>query len=327
MSISVVFMGTPEFAVPPLNALYEAEGIEIEAVVTQPDRPKGRGKRLSFSPVKQCAIEMGLSILQPENAGDKAFIERINGIKPDFLVVAAYGQILKKGLLAAPGIMPVNIHASLLPKYRGAAPIQWAILNGDPASGITIMEMDEGMDTGPIILQQGLAIGEYETFGSLYKRLSFLGAELIVRALKDIISGKLRPAPQPNVDITYAPPIKKSMLKIDWNVNAQKIANQIRAFDPSPGAWTHLKSCGQKRIRLFNPIVCQYESLSFNFTTEEFENAACGCVLSVTDGVIHIKCNNDTIIGIQEIQMEGKRRMWVKEFIRGKGIVKGDIFQ
>ncbi|OCC15801.1 Methionyl-tRNA formyltransferase [Dissulfuribacter thermophilus] len=309
--IKIVFMGTPEFAVPSLKALYH-EGFEILSVVTQPDRPRGRGRSCRPSPVKVSALDLGLSILQPEKASSPEFIEEICALKPDFLVVVAYGQILKKSLLECPTIMPVNVHGSLLPKYRGAAPIQWSILNGDETTGITIMQMDEGMDTGPILLMEEVSIGTDETFGELYNRLSQLGARLLVHALKEVANGKLSPKPQPTDGVSYAPPIKKELLKIDWNESSSLITRKIRAFDPRPGAWTVLLG---ERVRLFSPEIV-------DFSLSDLQDAIPGQIISTSSGKLIVR-TGDGAVGVSEIHPPGKRRMAVSDFLRGRKVEVG----
>ena len=312
--IRVVFMGTPEFAVPPLKTLMEA-GFDILAVVTQPDRPRGRGRRLMPSPVKEVALSAGLTVLQPEKASDPGFIKEIQGLGPDFLVVAAYGQILKKALLNTPRLMPVNVHASYLPRLRGAAPIQRAILSGDATTGITIMQMDEGMDTGPILLAEEIRIGDEETFGSLHDRLSNLGARLLIEALTGVLKGNIHPVPQPETGITYAPPIKKEELEIKWNAPSIQIHRKIRAFDPTPGAYTYIEG---NRVRLFTPMIIRDMS-------EPPSNIRPGTLLKVEKGEI-VVATGDGAIAIGEIQWPGKKRMSVDAFLRGHSLPEGLLF-
>ncbi len=309
----IVFMGTPEFAVPSLRSLLDA-GFKVEAVVTQPDRPRGRGRRLRPSPVKELALEMGLRVLQPERASDPLFIQEVAGMGPDFLVVAAYGQILKRPLLECARIMPVNVHGSLLPKFRGAAPIQRAILEGERQTGITIMEMDEGMDTGPILLMEGLKIGENETFGELHDRMAALGARLLIEALHGILTGELQPREQPKEGISYAPPIRKEELEIDWGQSAQVIHRQIRAFDPVPGAYT---TYGDERVRLFTPRLVHGQEIEGPFVPGE--------IIDVSNKGLTIWTGSGAIL-VKEVQWPGKRRMAVEAFIRGNPIPKGSVF-
>jgi len=313
--IKIVFMGTPEFAVPSLKALYEG-GYAIQCVVTQPDRPRGRGRKPRPSPVKAEAERLGLLVLQPEKVNSPLSTEQIRSFAPHFLIVVAYGQILGQGLLDAPSIMPVNVHASLLPRYRGAAPIQWSILNGDPSTGITIMVMDKGMDTGPILVQEEVPIGEEETFGGLYSRLSELGARLLLKALSGVMDGGIHPRPQPEEGASLAPPIGKDLSWIDWSKGSCSIHRKIRALDPRPGAFTTLYG---KRVRLFRPFFVDGEPLA-----RQGEVMDPGAVIAFHDTGLIVK-TGDGVIGIAEIQWPGKRRMAVTEFLRGHRVSKGTL--
>ena len=308
----IVFMGTPEFAVPSLKALLDGTD-EIVSVVTQPDRRRGRGKKLSPSPVKTLALERGVPILQPEKARDPGFIDEIREISPDFLVVAAYGQILSQELLDAPKIMPINVHGSLLPKYRGAAPIQWAIMACETETGITIMKMDAGMDTGPMLMQESLKIGGDETFGELYKRMAKTGASLLLKALDALREDNLPPIVQPEKGISYAPPIKPEMTRIDWSLPAKDLSCLMRALDPKPGAFTTMEG---KKIRLFSPAVQDNKSVSESPGTV-LKAGKEGVLISTGKGLLLAK----------EILYPGKRRMKVKDFLMGNKIPEGLVFK
>jgi methionyl-tRNA formyltransferase len=309
----IVFMGTPDFAVPALNALVEGPD-SVEAVVTQPDRPRGRGRKLVPSPVKELALKVGISVLQPERVREPSFIEQIRALRPDLLVVAAFGQILPPDLLAVPALMPVNIHASLLPALRGAAPMHWAILNGLEMTGITIMKMDEGMDTGDILLQKGFPLDEDETFGSLFPKMQETGASLLMKALDMLERGSLKPVKQPEEGVTMAPPLKKEMFHIDWNDDVLTLHRKMRAFDPSPGAWTEWNG---QRIRLFSPFVIDLPLAS---------DVVPGTVVEAGDNGIVVSASNGAI-GAREIQYPGKRRMECADFLRGRRIEPGELFQ
>jgi len=306
----IVFMGTPEFAVPSLNALLEGPD-DVVCVVTQPDRPRGRGRKLVPSPVKEVAQKNGIAVLQPERAREPGFVAEMKRLGPDLLVVAAYGQILSQELLDVPSIMPVNVHGSLLPKYRGAAPIQWAIMEGEKETGITIMKMDAGMDTGPILLQRGLKIGPEETFGELYERMAHLGAELIMEALEKLKTSELVPIPQPEEGVSLAPPISRQMAHIDWELPAQKVSNLIRALDPKPGAYTYLEG---NRIRLFRPVAI-----------EGGADKPPGTLLSLSDKGIEIATGKGSVL-IREIHWPGKKRLSVANFLRGRALKEGIRF-
>lgn len=308
----IVFMGTPEFACPSLEALTNGPD-EIVCVVTQPDKPRGRGRHISPCPVKSLAIQKGLEVVQPVKVRQPDFIDQIKALQPDLLVVAAYGQILSQALLDVPKIMPINVHGSLLPAYRGAAPIQWAILNGESETGITIMRMDAGMDTGAMLLKEAVKIGLDETCGELYQRLSLIGARLLIQALELIEQGRLTETPQPLEGVILAPPIKPEMARIDWTLSASKIACQIRAFDPSPGAFTYL--CNQK-VKLFTPKVL-----------DSYERTISGKVVSIErDGMV-IACADGAVL-VREVLLPGKKRMPVADVFRGKAFcAAGDVCQ
>lgn len=286
---------------------------QVVAVVTQPDRPKGRGRKLMPSPIKVLSENAGIAVLQPEKARSPEFLSKVESIAPDLLVVAAYGQILPQKLLDTPRIMPINVHGSLLPEYRGAAPIQWAIMQGDTETGITIMEMDAGMDTGPMLLQKALNIGPEETFGELYERMAELGASLLLQALDELHKGTLKPRSQPEDGISYAPPIKPEMARLDWSQPARRISYMIRALDPRPGAYTLWKG---KRLRLYMPFVIDVDAIDMEP----------GMVCRVGDDGVVI-ATGKACLGIKELQWPGKRRMPCAEFLRGRPIPVGERFE
>ncbi len=306
MRYRVIFMGTPEFAVPALRALLETE--EVVAVVTQPDRPRGRGRRLRPSPVKEVALSAGLPVLEPERLKDPQFLSALKAFFPDLIVVAAYGKILPREVLELPRLGCWNIHASLLPAYRGADPIRWAILRGERRTGITIMQMDEGLDTGPILLQKETEIGEEETGGELYARLSVLGAEALLETLSLHKEGRLRPRPQPEEGASYAPPLKKEDARLDFSHSAGELSLRIRAFDPRPGAFTFLEG---KVFKLFRPGV-----LSENPSDPP------GTILEVREGRLFVACGQG-VLSVSEVQLEGKRRIPVAEFLKGHRLLPG----
>jgi len=245
----LIFFGTPEFAVPALNALINSEH-EILAVVSQPDRRSGRGRHLVLSPVKENAQSAGLNILQPKKVKEAAFLEELKRLNPDAIVTAAYGQLLPSDIIRLPKFGCVNIHASLLPKYRGAAPVNWAIINGDKTSGITMMLMDEGMDTGPILLQREEAIRDEDTAGTLSERLSLLGAEALIKTLDILEKGLIKPVPQSG-DASSAPLLKKDNGLIKWILPADRLNNFIRGVNPWPGAYTFLDG---RRIKILKAV-------------------------------------------------------------------------
>lgn len=239
MANRVVFMGTPDFAVPTLKALLNAPDFEVVAVITQPDRPAGRGNKLQASPVKDVAMQAGIEVFQPEKLRGPEILEKLRGWKPDFQVVAAFGQILRQEVLDIPRFGSINVHASLLPRWRGAAPIQAAILADDAITGITIMRMDAGLDTGPILSQQSVEIAPNETGATLHNKLAAISGPLLVETLPGVLSGEIQPQPQDNDLATYAPRINKEDGQIDWQKSAVEIDRQVRAYTPWPGAFTY----------------------------------------------------------------------------------------
>lgn len=313
--MKIVFMGTPEFAVPSLEAL-TAAGYEVIAVVTQPDKPRGRGKTLKPSPVKTTAQAHGIAVLQPAKVRDAAFLQAIVALEPDLIVTAAFGQILSQALLDIPRIMPINVHGSLLPKYRGAAPIQWALINGESRTGITIMRMDAGMDTGPILLQRSLDISSEETFGELYVRMAELGASALLDALKLLAEGRLTPVRQPEEGVSLAPPITQEMTWLNWQKSPEDLVNLMRALDPKPGACALLNGL---QLRLFNSVLVKVQR-----QTAEIP----GMVLSADERGFLIACGQDGLSAllVREILAPGKRRMRVADYLRGNPIEAGSVF-
>lgn len=306
----LVFMGTPRFAVPSLAALL-ARGEEVVAVVCQPDKPKGRGRKLMPPPVKETALAAGLAVLQPERIRTPEFLETIRALAPDLIVVAAYGRILPGELLRLPPLGTINVHGSLLPRYRGAAPIQWAVLNGDTETGITIMQMDEGMDTGDILLTEELAIEPHDTAGSLAEKMAALGGTLLGEALDTLRAGKLVPRRQEEHLATLAPPLCKEQGAIDWQKPAREIGCLIRGLDPWPMAHTTLEG---KWLRLFKPRVIAGAG-------REAPGTLCR---ADRDGLL-VATGQDALL-IAEVQMEGGRRMEVDAFLRGRPLTPGVRF-
>jgi methionyl-tRNA formyltransferase len=301
----VIFMGTPEIACPPLAALIEA-GFDIPLVVTQPDRPKGRGNAVMPPPVKELANKYGIRVLQPEKIKNNTEVETtLSSLKPDFFAVAAYGKILPPALLAIPKCAPINLHFSLLPAYRGAAPVNWAILNGDEYTGVTTMKMDAGMDTGDIILAERTLIGVKDAV-SLSAELAERGGKLLVQTLAEYSS--ITPKPQ-GERATMAPPLKKEMGAIDWNESAVSIERKTRAFVPWPTAYTYLN--GQ--------ILKIFAAEAGDLT--ECQNA--GEVVSVGKAEFNIAAGG-SVLTIKEVQPEGKRRMSVRDFLAGYRLKPGD---
>ncbi len=327
--MKIVFMGTPDFAEKSLNSLYEA-GYNIEAVVTNVDKPKGRGMKLVPSPVKEFAMKKGIKVLQPEKIKkNEDFIEEIRKIAPEFICVVAYGKILPKELLEIPKYGCINVHGSLLPKYRGAAPIQWAVINGDNITGITTMYMAEGMDSGDMILKEKVEIGDDETTGELWDRLADVGARLLVETVKLIEEGKA-PREKQGDNFTLAPMLNKDMAKIDWeNKDAEEIKNLIRGLNPIMGAYSFFNG---KKVKFWKAEVLSISEVEKEFPeiTEyksRMEKVQSGTVLfSDSKKGLYIKANNG-IISVLEIQGENARKMEIKDFLRGNQVEAGVIFE
>ena len=322
--LNIIFMGTPDFAKESLEAIYNTNN-NIIAVVTNPDRPKGRGMKMIASPVKEFAIEKNIPVLQPEKISNiKEILENLN---PDLFCVVAYGKILPKEILDIPKLGCINVHGSLLPKYRGAAPIQWSIINGDKITGITTMYMDVGMDTGDMILKEEVEIGENETTGELWDRLSKIGGKLLVKTLKEIENGTVARIKQPN-EFTMAPMLNKTIAKIDWkNKTALQIKNLIRGLDPIMGAYTYING---KKIKIWKAEMYSKEEFFKKFEeireySNKLENICPGTVIFSDDKKgLWIKAN-DGILSVLEIQGENAKRMSVNDFLRGNAIQAGTI--
>ena len=313
----IIFMGTPDFAKESLQAIYEANH-EILGVVTNPDKPKGRGMKMVASPVKEFAISKGLPVYQPEKVhNNNEFIEEMKNLKPDVIVVVAYGKILPKEILEIPVLGCINVHASLLPKYRGAAPIQWAVLNGDKKTGVTTMYMDEGMDTGDMILTEKVDIGEDETTGELWDRLSKIGARLLVETLRKI-EDRTATRTKQGEDFSMAPMLNKDMAKIDWeNQTAQEIKNLVRGLNPIMGAYTFLDG---KKIKFWKVDVAEEVSTE----NEKVKNGT--VILSDGKKGIFIKTKQG-ILKVVEIQGENAKRMAIQDYLRGNPIKKFEVFE
>ncbi|MCR4435896.1 MAG: methionyl-tRNA formyltransferase [Clostridiales bacterium] len=311
--MKIVFMGTPEFAVPCLNMLVE-EGYDVEAVVTQPDKPKGRGNKLALPPVKEFALKKGLTVLQPHRVKAPEFISILKDINPHLMVTAAYGQLLSREILDVPELGCINVHASLLPKYRGAAPIQWAIINGEKVSGITTMFTDVGMDTGDMLLKREVEITEEMTFGELHDKLSVVGAEVLKETLQKLKDGVLERVPQCDAEATSAPMITKETGRIHWQEPAEKIHNLVRGTNPWPGAFTFYKG---ERMRVWKTSVDRESRLKQHGAKPGtiFRTGREGLLVAAGSGLIKIL----------EIQFDSGRRMPVEEYIRGHRIDEGEV--
>ncbi len=305
----IVFMGTPDYAVPSLEMLVN-EGYNIAAVVTQPDKPKGRGKKMTAPPAKEYAIKQGLEVLQPDRVKTPEFIEQIRALEPDLLITAAYGKILSKDLLEVPKYGCINVHGSLLPAYRGAAPINWVIINGETKTGITTMFTDVGIDTGDMLLKKELEITPEMTVGELHDKMALLGAEVLKETLLQLKKGTLKRIPQEDSQSSYAPMMTKELGLIDWNKRAIEIHNLIRGTDPWPGAYTFLLG---DRMRVWKSVVVKDRAEGSRKNGE---------ILKVSDEGILVKCSDENLL-ITEVQFDSSKRMSVRDYVRGHKIDTG----
>lgn len=315
--MKVVFMGTPDFAVSTLEAIYEA-GHEIVLVVTQPDKPRGRGKEMQFPDVKVWALEHDLPVYQPVKIKEEEAIEYLRGYEADVFVVAAFGQILPKAILDMPRLGCVNVHASLLPKYRGAAPIQWAVINGDKVSGVTTMQMGVGLDDGDMLLKEEVELAEDETGGSLFDRLAIVGGKLCVETIEGLEAGTVKAVPQNEDEATHVGMIKKSMGEMDFEKSAVELERLIRGLNPWPSAFTKLNG---KTLKVWKAAVSSYEDMAneTGISVSDIEGSNPGEVIWTGKDSIAVKCNGDILL-MQEVQLEGKKRMTVADYLRGHGI-------
>ena len=310
--MNVVFMGTPDFSVGTLEEIIKA-GHTVSAVVTQPDKPKGRGGAVAMSQVKEVALKNGLTVLQPVKASNPEFVEELRGYNPDVIVVVAFGQLLPKAIIDMPKYGCINVHASLLPKYRGASPIQWAVIDDCEYSGVTTMQMNEGLDTGDILLVEKVKLDKKETAGSLFDKLSEVGAKLLVDTLKQKEAGTIKPVVQNDSEATYVKMINKSFGEIDFNLSAKRIECLIRGLNPWPSAYTHLNG---KMLKIWDADVCEDE--------ENSTDNAVGTVTKVNKNSFVVKCGDGSLI-INEVQLEGKKRMDAGSFLRGNGLEVGTV--
>ena len=320
--MKIIFMGTPDFAASALEKIVEA-GHEITLVVTQPDKPKGRSGELQVSDVKACALKHGFPVFQPERIKLPENVAYLKNYEADIYVVAAFGQILSQEILDIPKFGCVNIHASLLPKYRGAAPIQQAIIDGEKTTGVTIMQMAAGMDTGDILLQREIPIDDNETGGGLFDKLSELGAELIVEALPKIERGELTPVMQDEKLATKCGKLSKNMGKIDFNKSAITIRNLIRGLNPWPSAYTRLDG---KMLKIWSADAIDDKNVKeIAGNVEVLKNATPGTVSFVTKDAVGVATGKGTLV-LKEVQLEGKKRMLVKDFLLGNKVEIGTSF-
>ena len=307
----ILFMGTPAFAIPALRLLH-GQNYPIVGVVSQPDRPKGRGLKEVAPPVKILAQELGLPVYQPQKVKDQSFLEILQKLNPDIIVVAAFGQILPKAIIDYPPLKCLNIHPSLLPRYRGAAPLNWTIIRGEKKTGVTIMLMDEGMDSGDILLQEETPIGAAETYGELHDRLAELGATLLIKTIGQIFDGTIKRIPQNTSGVTFAPRLKKETGKINWNNNVSDIVNLIRGLSPAPTAYTHLDGLSLKILTaVAQPGNVQQPPGSVGTA------GAAGLPVAASDGYVILK----------DVQLAGKKRMLIDDFLRGHHLNPETVLQ
>lgn len=309
----LVFFGTPEFAVPTLAALVEAGRTPLR-VVTQPSKPAGRGQRLEDPPVARWAREHGLPVVQPRKVRDPAFLAQMRELRPDVAIVVAFGQIFPRELLDIPPYGCINLHGSLLPKYRGASPIQAAVATGETRTGVTAMLMEEGLDSGPILLEEETEIGPEETAGELSRRLSAMGGRLVVRTLDALERGAVTPRAQPSEGITYAPRLTRESGRADWSLTARELSDRLRAFTPWPGMAASLKGQPVKIVRA-RPL-----------PGGEGDGPEPGTLLGLRDGLLAVACGNGTVLGVSELQRPGKRALKAADFVNGERLHAGERF-
>lgn len=312
MKPKILFMGTPEFAVPSLDILVKND-YPVLGVVTQPDRPRGRGRKLFPSPVKIYAEGASIPVYQPERVRDEEFLNLFREISPEMIVLAAFGQILLEDIIESPPMGCLNVHPSLLPEYRGAAPINWALINGEEKTGVTIMMMDQGVDTGDILLQEEIDIAADEIFDNLHDRLSLLGAKLLLEAVKGVSGGSIERRPQDSSRATYAPRLTKETCYIEWNKKASEIVNLIRGLSSSPAAYSFLR---EKKLKIFHALpgpLCSGEKEPGKIG----KLMESGLQISTADGHVYI----------QDVQLEGKKRMSIDDFLRGFRLSEDDVLE
>ncbi len=314
MPLRIVFCGTPAFALPTLNHLIAQPDFQIEAVVTQPDRPRGRGHEVSSSPVKDAALDAGIAVYQPEKIKSESGQNFFKRVAPDAVVIIAYGQIISESLLEIPRLGWINLHGSLLPKYRGAAPINWAIVDGETRTGVTSMQVNAGLDTGPILLKYETEIGADETAPQLTARLAEAGAPLIVETLRKLDRGEVAPEPQDDSQATLAPLLKKEDGRIDWSQPAQAIYNRIRALQPWPGAYTTFRG---KNCHIWGKPAA---------ATIQTQPPAPPAAIVASAGELTVVCGGNTALHIEFAQLEGRKRVTAREFASGARIVPTDRF-
>ncbi|MCD6485832.1 MAG: methionyl-tRNA formyltransferase [Syntrophobacterales bacterium] len=311
--MNILFMGTPAFAIPSLKALVE-NGYNVVGAVTQPDKPKGRGRKYIAPPVKTCALELGIPVYQPDRVRDEDFLDIFRKISPDMVALVAFGQILPKELIDFPEFGCLNVHPSLLPKYRGAAPINWPIINGDRKTGVTIMLMDEGVDSGEILLQEKIDIDIDDTFDDLHDKLSTLGAGLLIKAVGDVIDGTLAGTLQDASLATFAPRLTRETGHINWDDESEKIVNLIRGLSSHPGAYSFLED---KKLKIFYAVSGKEKSSGGKEPGEIGRLMEAGLQIATRNGHVYLK----------DVQLEGKKRMFIEDFLRGHHLLPSNTLE
>lgn len=307
----IIFMGTPDFAVPSLEALLTKH--EVVLVVTQPDKPKGRGKKMVPTPVKACALEHGIPVLQPEKVKEPEFVEQLRSYEPDLIAVTAFGQILSEPILEMPKYGCINVHGSLLPKYRGAAPMQWSIIDGEKVTGITTMYMAKGLDSGDMLLKAEVEITDEDTFATIHDKMAVTGANLLLDTLDQLEAGTLERIPQDHDAATYAPMITKETGHIDWSKNRQDIINLIRGLNPVPAAYTIYE---EEVLKIFGAVISDVQT----------DDAANGEIVAVVKKGFVVKCGDGCLL-ITEVQARGGKRMMTDAYLRGHAMKEGILLQ
>jgi methionyl-tRNA formyltransferase len=320
--MKIVFMGTPEFAVPSLKALID-NGYDVRAVVTQPDKPKGRGNKLASPPVKELALSYGIDVLQPEKVKTEDFVNKLKEYEPDLLVTAAYGKILSKATLDVPPLGCINVHASLLPKYRGAAPLWWVVINGEKETGITTMFTDAGMDTGDMLLKKTYPVNDEITTSELSEILADLGAELLIETLDKLKDGTLQRIPQDSTEATYAPMIDKNVALINWTKSAKAIHNLVRGTNSWPVALTNYEG---QRMKVWKSRVVNDSEIQEMFPEHAhgYDGIFPGTILTANKGGIYVM-SGDGILQILEVQFDSSKRMSVKDYLTGHSVESGVV--
>jgi methionyl-tRNA formyltransferase len=320
--LRIIFCGTPEFALPTLRHLLAQSDFQVAGVVTQPDRPRGRGHATSSSPVKEASVAARVPVYQPEKIKSDEAFEYFNRTAPDAVVIIAYGQIIPQRLIEIPRLGWINLHGSLLPKYRGAAPIHRAIINGETRTGLTTMRIDAGLDTGPTLLKFETNIGPDETAPQLYARLSEAGAPLVVETLHGLDRGTVSAAPQDNSQASFAPPLKKEEGRIDWSLPAQQIYNRVRGLQPWPGAFTSFRA---KNCAIRGRTASQPHPPASSAASPAAATHAPGEIFAA-GGNVSVACGEDTALQLEFVQLEGRKRITALEFANGARLTRGDRF-